>query len=87
MALHSQNAVLRRIINSPDLHKKYPTYGFLLELQFRKGSVRRPLLEKAKVALHFFATCSLPDACTEKICQHLNDEDLIETVISSKDVG
>lgn len=86
MALHSENTDLQKIVTALDFPKRYPTYGFLLKLQFKRGLARRPLLETAKESLSFITAFPLPDACSEKICQHLTNEDL-QNINSSRERG
>lgn len=76
MALHVENLDFRRIIESNDFKEKFSIYGFLLQLQFKNGLVRRKLLEPSKMSLKLLSEVKLPDICSENITLYLSNEDL-----------
>lgn len=75
MAMIVKNDDLKEILADSDFEMKYPMYGFLLKLQFRRGSLRRVLLESAKEAFELI-TQSLPDSCIFEIFKYLSDKNL-----------
>lgn len=76
MAWHMKNVQLQQIIGSNDFRRKFPIYGFLLELRFKKGLDRNIFLEPSKSCLKMFIITKLPDSCIEHILRFLSDEDL-----------
>lgn len=75
MAWHSENTAFREMVSSVDFDERFPIYGCLVQIQFEKGLVRRPLLETFKVSLRALVSLTLPAECTERISQYLSNED------------
>ncbi|KAJ8688278.1 hypothetical protein QAD02_024073 [Eretmocerus hayati] len=84
LAVATKNDALRRIINSGDLEKDFPIYGFMLPLQWRKGIIRRPLLEKSLQALDSTIGRKLPSNLKENILQLLNNDDLKSIILCAE---
>lgn len=81
----SNNEDLKNIITSENFDEEYPMYGYLIKLQFRKGALRRPLMESAYEALSSLIESNLPDACVVEIFRYLSDKNLRD-LIKAKDV-
>ncbi|KAJ8682742.1 hypothetical protein QAD02_018534 [Eretmocerus hayati] len=84
MSVHSENQTFQKIFKSVDFREKFPIYGPLIKLKYKKGLARRPLLNSSKISLNFLTGFPLPDACSERILQFLGDNDL-RNIISSKE--
>lgn len=83
MALHVGNVELQRILKAEDFRDKFPIYGYLLELQFRKGLVRKAHLGPGRILMKSMSGIELPDACTESIMHYLSNEDLGNVIRAS----
>ncbi|KAJ8673849.1 hypothetical protein QAD02_005111 [Eretmocerus hayati] len=71
-----RNPSLRKLIRSNDFNSNFPLYGFLIELQFKRGLRRKPLLEKCKTSIQRMTTFSAETV--EKILSYVNESDLIK---------
>ncbi|KAJ8688268.1 hypothetical protein QAD02_024063 [Eretmocerus hayati] len=76
LAFSTRNDALQRIMESNDLENQFPIYGFMFPLQWRKGTLRRLLLEESLLALNSTVGKKLPSNCKEKMLQSLNNNDL-----------
>lgn len=70
------NAKFQEAVGSPDFEKKFPVYGFMLRLQYEKGSARRELFEKAQEAFATMTGLVLPDGCYETMFRYLDGKEL-----------
>lgn len=55
---------------------KFPIFGCLLKMQYRRGQKRRLLQGPAAVALNLLSDCNLPDFCCEMILKYLSNIEL-----------
>ena len=55
---------------------RYPIYGYLLKARYRRGMMRRRLLEETTWALRQLGSRRLSTECAEVILQYLTDEEL-----------
>ncbi|KAJ8669634.1 hypothetical protein QAD02_000893 [Eretmocerus hayati] len=74
----SQNSLLQEIINSDGFLQKFSLYGYLVNLQYKKGLIRNPWLKKCDQVIRQLS--DLPVESTERIVDYLNDDD-IEIII------
>lgn len=72
------NEIVRDIydINQRDFEKQFPHYGFLLNIQYRKGLERKALIEKAIKTLGELFDKLLPISCLNKIANYLSNSEL-----------
>lgn len=77
------NAQFRAIIDSVNFAKNFPIYGFMLKLQFKKGSLRRNLFERSKESFIALSGFQLSDGCPEMIFQYLDITDLKNFITAS----
>ena len=83
MSIHTENRNFQTIIESYHFKSQYPIYGYLLELQSKRGLQRKILLKPAKESLSSLTGICLPDSCSEAIFKYLFDRDL-EKLIKAK---
>ncbi|XP_014207421.1 uncharacterized protein LOC106638654 [Copidosoma floridanum] len=76
MAVLAGNENFRDIVLSKKFRLKFPMYGYLLKLQFRKGLLRRALFESALFTLPSMASKELTEVCSLEILKLLSDRDL-----------
>lgn len=82
LARFSRNKVIVGIREESggDFRNRFPHYGFLLNLLYRKGHERREMMNSAQTCLCLLSgNCCVPDEkCAEKIFKYLNDSELKE---------
>ncbi|XP_031786479.1 ankyrin-1-like [Nasonia vitripennis] len=76
MAFHSNNQSFLDIVKLNDFDDQFPSYGYLLKLQLKKGNKRKAILEPAKKALKLILRRELLDFCAEEVLSYLSDDDL-----------
>lgn len=62
--------------STKNLTREFPVFGSLLKMQYRKGLMRRKLIEPAKRALELLVNLGLPDPCSECVIMYLSNTDL-----------
>ncbi|KAJ8664647.1 hypothetical protein QAD02_006309 [Eretmocerus hayati] len=70
------NQELKKIIASPELRTDFPMYHNVLTQQFKRGLLRKPILEEAKIVLSLVTQFNWPDICALHILKYLSHGDL-----------
>ncbi|XP_076684261.1 uncharacterized protein LOC143377154 [Andrena cerasifolii] len=78
LAMYARNESIVEAFRSGDYKKKFPIYGNMISINFRKGKKRKEFLEQGNKILDalFNNLPDLPRGCTERIISYLNDDDL-----------
>ena len=78
LAIYAGNESIALAFRSGDYEKKFPVYATMLNGKFWKGQRRKVLIERGYKIFHSLFTdfLGIPHDCTEKIFNHLSDEDL-----------
>lgn len=78
----ANNEILSEIYerNEGDFNKEFPNFGFLLNLNFRKGLQRRNMISQARGCLIQY---EVPEVLEEKILEYLKNEEL-KIIIGNK---
>jgi ankyrin repeat protein len=76
MEVYAGNELFEKILNSNDFDKNFNIYGNLLKSQFQKGLEKKVLLKSAKESFEFMLGFGIPDSCSDKIFQYLNNKSL-----------
>ncbi|KAJ8664437.1 hypothetical protein QAD02_006099 [Eretmocerus hayati] len=83
MASFCENLFFQEIIQSDELSKNFPIYGYLLRLQYKVGLIRKPLLEKCMTLMS--RSIGLSSESSERILEYLDNTDL-KNIIKSEDL-
>lgn len=84
MVLHVKQKIMKIMIDSNGFNTQFPLYGFLLNLQYRKGLTRSYLLGPAKKSFSHLTNVGFPDSCSERIFRYLKDRSLRNIIYADK---
>lgn len=75
---HVNNEMLKSIVESNKLEQKFPKYFVVILGAYREMKMRKSVMEPAKIAWRAVTKIDyLPDACVERILDHLDNADLL----------
>lgn len=86
LALYAKNKTFRKIVTAKKFPDKFPFFGYLLKLQYRKGCARLKVMKSAKLALEYLTKRELPDECAELIFKNLDNDNLKHLVVAGEAV-
>jgi hypothetical protein len=78
LAIYARNENIVQVLKLDDYKTKFPVYAGIINSRFRKGVIRKELLEQGNRFFHslFNRLPELPYDCTQKIFNYLSDKDL-----------
>ena len=86
LAMYARNESIVEAFGSGDYKKKFPIYGSMISINFRKGERRKEFLEQGNKILDllFNNFKKLPRDCIERILSYLIDDDLKTLMVDDK---
>jgi hypothetical protein len=78
LAVYARDGNMVQVLRSDDYKTQFPIYASMININFRKGEIRKELLEQGNKSFHFLFNNfpQLPHVCTEKIFSYLSDKDI-----------
>lgn len=82
LARYSENEAFKKLYNDnrKDFERRWTDYGFLLNLQFRKGTARKELMDQGNSVLDRVLGGRFPEICSDMILGYLNDSQIKDFV-------